>query len=285
MLPQLVALWAAVAAAGAGDREAIQACIAASTRGQELRDSGDLLGARSQFQACAGDACPKAIRTDCARWEADIAPAVPSLVFGVREGSTDVEGAEVSVDGKPVRLDGRPVELNPGPHQVRASRGDTVKEMPLTVYAGEHNRLVIVPWESTARAEPVPLEPPKPAREPPPATAEVERAAPAATRPLAGPLALAGVGTAGIVVFAALGASGENQLNVLKASGCGQTQTCAPGTTDPVRTQFIAADISLGVGIAAIAGAALWYFTGTTSNAVSVWSDGRSISVAGGFAF
>jgi hypothetical protein len=282
MLAGLVTLSAAMVAAGGGEREAVQACIAASTRGQELRDTGDVLGARAQFRACAAESCPKAIRTDCARWEADVEQAVPSVVFVVREGSVDVADAALSVDGKAVRLDGHPVELNPGRHSVKASKGDAEKAMPLTVYAGERNRLVIVPW--TSGAPPPQAEAHVVAVVPPPAIA-VQEVRPQTSRSLTGPLTLAGAGVAGVVVFAAVGASGESQLNTLKGSACGQAQNCVPGTTDPVRAKFVAADLGLGVGLAAFAAATLWYLTGSTSSAVSAWSDGRSIAVAGRFAF
>jgi hypothetical protein len=296
MVGWAVLLQALIATAAPGERAEVQACIRASTRGQELRDSGDLLGARSEFRGCAIQACPQAIRSDCARWLADVQQAVPSVVLVVREGQTDLTDAEIAVDGKVVQLEGRPLELNPGPHRVSATRDGTMKSESLIVSAGERNRLFVISWVPALSPAPVavpaPLpvavEPPRVAEQPPPPSSPAppaSRVSESSTSPsLAGPLALAGAGVVGVVVFASVGAWGQSELNSLSASPCGQARTCAPGAADGVRTKFVAADIGLGVGLVGLASAALWYFV-PSSNAVSLATDGRSVAVAGHFTF
>jgi len=115
------AAWALAASLGAGVDARI--CAAAATRGQELRDSGDLLGAREQLRTCAASECPKEIRTDCGRWLSKVDEMLPSVVLAVREGSADVEGVEVSINGVPHVRDGRPIEMNPGRYRVSARFG------------------------------------------------------------------------------------------------------------------------------------------------------------------
>jgi hypothetical protein len=279
---------AAVLVAGSAERQEVLACIQASSRGQELRDQGDLLGARVQLRSCAGP-CPKAIRSDCTRWLADVEQAIPTVVPVVREGSADVLDAEVAIDGVAIVTDGRPLEINPGRHRFTATRQGASQETVIVVAAAERNRLVVLPWQVEPPASvvvaprQVETSPPSPRPLPPVAPPAVARAPPTVSRtdhPLYGPLSLAGVGIAGIVVFAAVGASGHSDLIGLEASPCGEARTCAPGTTDGVRTKYLVADVGLAVGVAAALGAAGWYLFGGESPRLSIAADGRSVAAA-----
>jgi hypothetical protein len=71
-----------------------------------------------------------------------------------------------------------------------------------------------------------------------------------------GPLALAGVGLVGIGLFSYFGLTGLSKEHDLEQS-C--MPRCSPSDIDGVRTRYHVADISLGIGVAALAGAILWY--------------------------
>ena len=60
-------------------------CVAASEKAQQLRDDRKLIEARDQFLACARDACPAAVKKDCADQIADVNKRTPSVVVRQRE--------------------------------------------------------------------------------------------------------------------------------------------------------------------------------------------------------
>jgi hypothetical protein len=75
------------------------------------------------------------------------------------------------------------------------------------------------------------------------------------------------VGVAGIVGFVALGAMGRSKESELNGS-CGPTQTCAQSDVDSIKTKYLLADVSLGLGIAGLgAGVALFFLSQPKSDA------------------
>jgi hypothetical protein len=68
-----------------------------------------------------------------------------------------------------------------------------------------------------------------------------------------------GLGIAGVTAFAALALSGKSDESALARpmamGGC--APYCTPSQVDPIRTKFVVADISLAVGIVALAAAAV----------------------------
>jgi hypothetical protein len=70
---------------------------------------------------------------------------------------------------------------------------------------------------------------------------------------------LGGLGLAGIGTFAYFGLSGKAEENTLRGkTGC--APSCTPEETDPVRTKFLIANVSLGVGIVALGAATIIAF-------------------------
>jgi hypothetical protein len=66
---------------------------------------------------------------------------------------------------------------------------------------------------------------------------------------------------AGAASFTILGLSGKSQLASLVAQPCASTKTCDPAQTAAISREFLAADLSLGVGIAsALAAGAFWWW-------------------------
>lgn len=94
-------------------------CLAASSEGQNLRDTNQLVAARNQFRLCAAQSCPAVVQRDCATWLDDTEKAIPTVVLS----ATDATGAtrtdvQITVDGQPfaAALDGRSLPIDPGSH-------------------------------------------------------------------------------------------------------------------------------------------------------------------------
>ncbi|HEX5657191.1 MAG TPA: hypothetical protein VFX59_08345 [Polyangiales bacterium] len=226
-----------VSAAHAAPSEETLACVAASTQGQTDRDDGKLLAARTKLRACTRESCPAVVRDSCQRWLAELEPRIPSVVLRVH----DAEGTQpadvlATIDGARTPLDGQPVQLEPGLHVVRAESKGVRVERKFGIAEREYARIVVLALP--ARPAPPPEPPP-----PPPRAYRV---------PIAS-WVLAGAGVAGVVTFAALRTKTVNDLN-----GLGCAPTCSDRQLDEVKRVARAADGSLGVGLAAFGGAALW---------------------------
>jgi hypothetical protein len=267
----VAALGVALPAAGrAAPPSTKQACVAASTDGQALRDAGKLREAREKLVACARDQCPPIVRKYCSEWLADVEKRLPSVVFRAQaadgSGGADVTGATVAVDdGTAHPVDGSATPVDPGEHVVRFEHpGDPPVEMHVVVSEGEKSRIVTGRFAPKAAAVPPPPEEAAPGPEPPKA----------GIPPLA--IALAGVAVVGGVGFAYFGITAQNDLDHLR-------QTCAPycrsSDLDAVRQKALFADLALGVGVVAL-GAATWVFlAGTHRDAEPPTSTERGASL------
>jgi len=229
-----------------------KACLNQHEAAQTFRRSGKLLEARDAILVCSREECPAAVRADCGAWLDGVTKNIPSLVFRVKLDDRDVSDVRVSVDGKVVtsRLDGTPYELNPGAHALRFEYATFAPiEQDLLILEGEKNRVVSANFVNAVAASK------EPASKPPEGLAPIEttyRPTPAMTYVLGG-VALAGYGS--FTAFALLGQSKKKDLET----------TCRPTCTDdelqPVRTQFLIADISLAVAITSTLAAGVVYFT------------------------
>ena len=97
----------------------VQACLAASEKGQRARGAGKLREARDSFLVCGGEGCPAIVRRDCAQWQGDIVNMLPGVVFGAKDKQgRDLFDVTVSMDGEMLvkKLDGKSVIIDPGPH-------------------------------------------------------------------------------------------------------------------------------------------------------------------------
>ncbi|HMJ10005.1 MAG TPA: hypothetical protein VK524_01305 [Polyangiaceae bacterium] len=213
----------------------MKACIAAHADGQVLRTQKRLLGARQQFLACAIDSCPDLVRKDCTQFLADVSASMPTLVLAaVDNGERDLTRVSVELDGHPLTsvLDGSALALDPGEHRVtfRAPDG-RVREYRIVARENEKGRRLVAHFES--------------------ANAKSGTARPLSVPPLA--YALGGVGVLALGSFTYFGLRGRS------------TEECAPSCSrsevDSMRTQYLAADISLAVGAAALGAATYVFFS------------------------
>lgn len=232
----------------------VQECVVASGAGQEHLKHGALFSARQELELCSARSCPQVVSADCTRWLEEVMAAMPSINIVVRVGGVDQSRALVRIDGAPWldRLTGRPQDIEPGEHDVTVESHGAQQTKRLVVVQGEKNRVVVFQLEAGA---PVAVAPPvviTPA--PPPPLPEVRRS-------VVLPVLFTVGALAGGLSFTAFGLSGRGRLATLVAQPCAATKTCDPAESAAISREFIAADVSLIVGIAsAITAGALWWW-------------------------
>ena len=260
----LVLLHPALASAQGG-----AACVKAYEKGIDARERGALRAARAHFVTCAADACPKAMRVDCARWLDEVDASLPSIVVGAKDArGNDLFDLRVKVDGEPVEdvQAGRPLVLDPGPHVVHFERGKAPalesQDVKVLLRTGEHNRAVIATMAAPAEGgTDIGIGP----RPPPPASTS-SGGPPAAT------WIFGGVGVVGLGLFGTFAILGSTEKSRLRTA-------CAPGCTDgevsSARTDYLVADIALGVGIVSLGIATYFLLTDHGGSANSKRVAGR----------
>lgn len=216
-----------------------QECATAYEQTQALRGEGSLSAAREQALICSRDDCPRVIKVDCATWLGEIERSLPTVVFVVRdERGEEIADVRVTDGGKPLRdkLDGKAVPLDPGAHVLRFER-ESAAPIERKVMVHEGDKLLRVEASFAPAETPADGEPP-----PPPASAP-RKGAPV------GAYVLGGAGFLGLGVAATFGILALRDRADLR-------ETCAPrcaqGEVDAIRTKLLVADITGGVGIAAI---------------------------------
>jgi len=214
----------------------LASCNAALVQGQELARAGRLLAARAAYPACLRAECDESLRAVCANFVADLGNRIPSLLVEPRGEHGRIEDARVYLDGRPLADARTPIELDPGEYAVRVEAPKYVtKEERVVVAERERPRSIVVPMS------PVPSDSPQ-----------------RSTVPAAGSTLPASVYVVGAVSLAAVGSFGYFALRG-KQTESDLRASCPTGPCDsgPMRREYLAADISLGVAIVA-AGAALW---------------------------
>ncbi|HEY1955494.1 MAG TPA: hypothetical protein VGH28_07775 [Polyangiaceae bacterium] len=217
------------------------ACQRAYVAGQRLyKLDHDFLGARAELLVCA-KTCPDELRDSCGRWLEEIARDVPSIVVrALDKRGHDVPDARVDVDGRAIAVyvEGQPIELNAGRHELTVHRGAAATRETIVLAAGEKLRVVDV-WTEPREAT----------------TFVVRRPVPAASWAL---LAIGAVGLASFGVFATW-----TTAEFSDTSAC--TPNCSPASKDAsFDTKTAIADVSLGVGLAALVAAGIVYLARPT---------------------
>ncbi|MDB4934485.1 MAG: hypothetical protein JWP87_1457 [Labilithrix sp.] len=134
----------------------VQACLAASEKGQRGRAAGKLREARDQFLFCGSEGCPAMVRRDCAQWQGEVIGMLPSVVFGAKDkGGRDLFDVTVSMDGETLvrKLDGKSVAVDPGPHTFKfESAGAAPAIERALVKEGEKTRVITVTFPDVGTA-------------------------------------------------------------------------------------------------------------------------------------
>ena len=222
--------------------DSTQQCIAAHVEAQRLEKTAKLRDARAALVRCSDPGCPAVLVEECTELFAKLDKAVPSLVFVARDArGKDIADARV-LDGETLlleRLDGKAVEVDPGEHRFRFERaGEAPIEQRLVVREGDKLRRVEVAFGKKT-AEPAPGE-------------EERRVTPAFW-------VVGSAGLAGLGLFGALGGVALAKKGDLDDRAC--APSCPTADVDEVRSLFLGADISLELGLAALAVAPILYFT------------------------
>jgi hypothetical protein len=248
-------LWAVLALSTmAAPAFAEDTCVDAYDGSQRLRREGKLLEAKSQLLQCAQEQCPEAVAKECTRWLREVNESLPTVVFGVRDArGQDVGNARVTSQGKVLaeRIDGRAVELDPGQHSVRFELPDgRTIDKTIVVREGEKNRLIELSLPAPPEAaKPAPA--PKPKPKPP---AETETPPPASIGIPTLAIVLGAVGVVALGSFAYFAIDAKSDVDDMKRKG-GCAPSCPQDKVDTAERKALIADISLGVGLAALAGA------------------------------
>jgi hypothetical protein len=243
------------------------ACVQANQDAQDLRNKGQLREARAQLLVCANKSCNAVIRGDCEKWLKEVDEETPSIVVRVVDSrGQDVLGAKVTVDDARIELDGKPVSVDPGQRAIkaRAKSGD-VAETKVLVVQREKARVIEVKFPNElspdgTRPEATPSGDGSNPPSHPPRGDSTPTTPPSRTIPIT----LGAIGGVAIVAFAFFEIAGQSAYSDLE-NGCGRTKSCTDNEIDPVKSKFVAAGVSLGVGILALGAAAVVYFTSKSS--------------------
>lgn len=224
-------------------------CAAAAESAQLLRNSGKLLQAKEQLLTCA-KSCPPVVQVDCGQWLTDVDARLPSVVVRARDGKgREVTNVHVMIDGvvQTTRLDGIAIPIDPGTRRFVFDRvGSPTVEENATIREGEKARRIDVVFAD--------------AREP-------ERRFPTSA------IVLGGVGVLALGSFAVYHFSAKSDLDTLR-SEC--APRCPEEQVDAVDRKIFVANVSLGIGIAAILGAAFVFFVDGPSSSSKTTGRGQS---------
>lgn len=225
-------------------------CIAAFEQAQVKRATSHLIEAQKHLLDCSRPTCGNALMTECTQMYTEVERALPSVVLSARvEGShVDLSAVEVLIDGRPfaVSLDGRPIPVNPGEYELTFNApGYPALRRRVVIGTGDKYRQVsvVIPAPQPALPEAV-----------------VVPSAPAPRDPTGVPVmsyVLGGVGVAGLGTFAVLRIIANGDFDTLK-EGCA-SQGCPSSDISTLRQKYLFSHIALGTGVAAAAGAVLWY--------------------------
>ena len=254
-------------------------CAAKQKQLQTLEQSGHLREARDAALECSPAVCGELVSQQCRTRHQILEEEIPSVVAtAVDEQGAPLVEVEVRVDGAllTTRIDGQGILLDPGLHEFSFSAKDRSPYVEKILIAqGERNRRV------SAVLQPAPSVPSAGAKEaaaavaatppgsaaPPTAAAAPVAASPAVvtepSRHVSGwTYVVGGVGVAALGTSIALATWGhtDNQLLDQCAPNCSQE------SVDHVRHLYIAADVSLGVGVVAL-GVATWMYFSTPKSA------------------
>lgn len=226
-------------------------CVEASTAGQTSRDAGELKSARDSFLTCSRDQCPTVVKSSCARWLSEVEAQLPSIVVRAADASdADITEGTATVDGVEVPLDGKPISLDPGKHLVVVETAGGVRlEKKVLLAAGEKSRLIELRVEA-------------PKSEPEKGTTGASARVASDSRGIpTGAWILGGAGVLALGSFGYFGLSAKSELN--KLDSC--SPQCDRSQSDAGRRDALIADVSLGVGVVALAGAVTWAVLSSSS--------------------
>jgi hypothetical protein len=284
-------LLAATAGTAAADRTD-RTCQRAHRSAVQLEETGHLIEARDQLASCAQQGCGRFLEHQCTlgldRLDTDIPTIIPVVLDAAGEPVVD---AKVTMDGELLtsEVTGRALPVDPGVHELTATTGeDAGVTRRVIVSEGRRNRKIIfhLPAEGARLDE----DRPAPRGAPRKRASAAVAAAPAVTAAsgvrahrasaLPGYL-LASAGVIGVGGWGLLSWWGRKDNELLARCA----PDCAQSDVDHIHTLYLAADVSLGVGVTALAAGAwmIWRSHSTYTIEVSPTGDGAVAGLSGVF--
>lgn len=287
------AVLALLAAAGtaSADRKSErpdQVCQHAYRSASELEKEGQLIEARDQLEICAQSSCGRFLEHKCTlgldRLESDTPTVIPVVLDADGEPVADVR---VTMDGELLtdEVNGLALAIDPGVHQFTVAVGeDTKVARRLVISEGRRNRKIVFRLQAAGAR---PEERPAPRRRhqrPAPAAAMSMVAGPPvrAHRASAVPgYLLASAGVLGVGGWGLLSWWGRKDNELL--ARC--SPDCAQSDVDHIHTLYLAADVSLGVGVTALVAGTwmIWRSHSTYTLEVSPTGSGAVAGLSGEF--
>lgn len=224
-------------------------CLEAYSDAQRLRKDGLLVAARAKLILCAQDGCPRVTKTDCVPWLDEVERSTPTLVVVAKDrAGRDVTDVRVTIDDEVVveQLDGRAIPVDPGTRELRFEYADAPDiEKQLVFHESVKDRRVEVTFEIGEATGPSTDDP-----SPDGTTQDADAAESTSSTAIAG-WVLTGLGVAGMGMFAAFAVVGRGEVDEYQDT-CAPTKTCDEDDVSATRTKLVVADVSLGVGLAAL---------------------------------
>jgi hypothetical protein len=223
-------------------------------RAAALRADGKLRAARTQLTSCMeASECNAEARRRCAAEQQTLANEMPSVVVHAHDGrGNDLVDVSVTLDGEAFvsKLDGLALSIDPGEHTFVFERAgqEPVKQVT-TIEPTDKFKLVTVELPDAELLRQRAL-----------ADTPAAKVSSSPVRLIAG-ASLAGVGIVGIAAFAGIGADARSEEKDLRRC----RPDCSQGAVDSVSTRYTLANVSLGVGLAALGAAAWVLLTGPSS--------------------
>ena len=254
----------------AQQRRVVQACERTYQRGVKLERANRLVEAHEALQTCATAVCGEFLHHQCAAGRDRIAADTPSIVPLVTDDAgTTITDVEVALDGEVVTsmIDGLAIHVDPGPHELTFKRnGALIGTQKVVAVQGRRNQPVAIQLHTP---KPVPaLAEPQPAPPKVPEAALSELPAPATPKrgSYLGSYVLLGTGVAALAGYGMLTAWGSSDNDQL--AKC--TPNCLQSSVDHIHDLYLAANISLGVGVAAVLTGGWWWWRTHSRMSVSV---------------
>jgi hypothetical protein len=242
------------ASVGIARAETPRACVEAVERGQSLRDKVKLREAKAAFLSCAASSCPEVIQRDCAQWVSEVDARIPTVIVTATDAAGhDVVYVRLLVDGVLFtdRLDGIAVPIDPGIHVFRFEpEGSPPFEQTVVLREAEkfQKQHFVLP-AAAPKSKVAVMVAPVPEKD------AITAPSPSAWK--TGTIVSGSITGAAALSFATFALVGFIDVHDLNDS-C--SPSCPRSSVDRANHELMAADVSLGIGVAALAVTTFLYF-------------------------
>lgn len=219
-----------------------------------MRAEGKYRESRERLLECVNAQCGGDVRRRCAAALQKLDAVTPSIVVRAEDDlGNDVLDVSVTLGDQPLvsSLDGMAIPVDPGEHRFVFTRaGHTPVVQTLTISQGEKFRAIDVVIGAAPTLAPAAAESSGAASD----SGQTERWVASGT--------LIGVGVIGIATYTWLGLAARSEEDELQST-C--KPACSRGRVDALEKRYLLANVSIGVGVAAL-GAATWLLLSAPSN-------------------